>query len=62
MRKGIEPKSRSQFVFTGPFEFDGWRNNFVLESMTNVLQIKLREDLGGTYLHSPWLPCSRPAR
>ena len=51
--KGIEPKSSSRIVFSGPFDFDGWRNNFVLASMTEVLQIKLREvlreDLGGTY-------------
>ena len=53
MRRGIDPKSRSAIVFTGPFEFDGWRNNFVLGAMTDVLEIKLREvmreDLGGTY-------------
>ena len=51
--RGIEPKSRSQMIFTGPFEYDGWRNNLELRSMTSVLEIKLREvlreDLGGTY-------------
>jgi zinc protease len=50
---GIEPKSQSRLVFSGPFEYDGWRNNFQLDAMTAVLQIKLREvlreDLGGTY-------------
>ena len=51
--RGIEPKSQSRLMFTGPFEYDGWRNNFELKAMTSVLQIKLREvlreDLGGTY-------------
>ena len=51
--RGIEPKSRSQMIFTGPFEYDGWKNNLELRSMTSVLEIKLREvlreDLGGTY-------------
>ncbi len=50
---GIEPKSQSRFIFNGPFEYDGWRNNFQLDAMAAVLQIKLREvlreDLGGTY-------------
>ena len=53
VRRGIDPKSRSAIVFTGPFEFDGWRNNFVLEAMADVLELRLREvlreDLGGTY-------------
>ena len=51
--RGIEPKSRTSLVFTGPYEFDGWRNDFELEAMTDVFEIKLREvlreDLGGTY-------------
>ncbi|MDE2743908.1 MAG: insulinase family protein [Gemmatimonadota bacterium] len=51
--RGIEPKSRSQMIFTGPFEYDGWKNNLELRAMTSVLEIKLREvlreDLGGTY-------------
>ena len=50
---GIEPKSQSQMIFTGPFEYDGWKNNLELRAMTSVLEIKLREvlreDLGGTY-------------
>lgn len=50
---GIEPKSTSRIVFSGPFEFDGWENNFAIDAMAAVLQIKLREvlreDLGGTY-------------
>jgi len=53
VRRGLEPKSQTHIVFTGPFEFDGWRRDFVLESMADVLEIRLREilrmDLGGTY-------------
>ena len=53
VRRGIEPKSRTLLTFTGPYQFDGWRNDFELQAMTDVLQIKLREvlreDLGGTY-------------
>ena len=51
--RGIEPKSQSRLMFSGPFEFDGWRNNFEFDAMTTVLEIKLRkvlrEDLAGTY-------------
>ena len=51
--RGIEPKSQSHLVFTGPFAYDGWKNNFDFRAMTTVLEIKLREvlreDLGGTY-------------
>ena len=51
--RGMEPKSQSQMIFTGPFAYDGWQNNLELRAMTDVLQIKLREvlreDLGGTY-------------
>ena len=53
VRRGLEPKSRSRLFFNGPFEFDGWRNDFTLEAMADILQLKLREvlreDLGGTY-------------
>ena len=53
VRRGLEPKSRSRIFFNGPFDFDGWRNDFTLEAMGDILQIKLREvlreDLGGTY-------------
>lgn len=53
VRRGIDPKSRTQLVFTGPFEWDGWRNSFHLRALSQVLEIKLREvlreDLGGTY-------------
>jgi zinc protease len=53
VRRGIEAKSQSRIVFTGPFAYDGWRNNFLLEAAAAVLEIKLREVLregmGGTY-------------
>ncbi len=51
--RGLEPKSRSQMIFTGPFAYDGRKNNLELRAMAAVLEIKLREvlreDLGGTY-------------
>ena len=51
--RGVEPQSQSVIAFSGPFDYDGWRNNFELAAMAQVLQIKLREvlreDLGGTY-------------
>jgi zinc protease len=53
VRRGIEPKSLTSLAFAGPYQFDGWRNDFELGAMADVLQIKLREvlreDLGGTY-------------
>ncbi|MHB9027865.1 MAG: M16 family metallopeptidase, partial [Candidatus Latescibacterota bacterium] len=52
VRKGIEPKSLTQVVFTGPFEWNR-RNRYVIDSLAGVLRIRLREvlreDLGGTY-------------
>lgn len=51
--RGIEPKSRTRIVFTGPFAWDGWQNSLELDALAGVLEIKLREvlreDLGGTY-------------
>ena len=50
---GMEPKSSNKIIFTGPFEYDGWKNNFIIEALSACFQIKLREilreDLGGTY-------------
>ncbi len=50
--KGIEPKSQTQIVFTGPFEWTR-QNRYTLGAMRNVLRIRLREvlreDMGGTY-------------
>ena len=34
---GIEPKSTSRLVFSGPFEFDGWENNFAIDAMASRL-------------------------
>jgi zinc protease len=50
--KGIEPKSSVSINITGPFEYTA-KNRLELQSMAEVLQIKLREtlreDLGGVY-------------
>jgi zinc protease len=52
VRKGIEPKSETNIIFTGPFEYDR-RNRHILSSLSAVLEMRLREvlreDLGGTY-------------
>ncbi|MQY80449.1 MAG: insulinase family protein [Bacteroidetes bacterium] len=52
VRKGIEPKSQVRLVFSGPMEWSR-ENNYALNSMTDVMSIKLREilreDMGGTY-------------
>jgi zinc protease len=52
VRKGIEPKSETQIVFTGPFDYDR-RNRHILASLVAALDMRLRdalrEDLGGTY-------------
>ncbi len=50
--KGVEPKSRVQIHFSGSFDWSPQRE-YDLESMADVLRIKLREvlreDMGGTY-------------
>jgi zinc protease len=52
VRKGIEPRSQTQIVFTGPFEY-GPANLHALRSLADLLEIRLREvlreDLAGTY-------------
>ena len=52
VRKGIEPKSSTQLVFTGPFEFTP-QHRSALNVMVDLLEIRLRdelrEELGGTY-------------
>lgn len=52
VRKGIEPKSQTQIVFTGDFEYTP-ENRLALRALADVLEIKLRERLrealGGTY-------------
>jgi zinc protease len=52
VRKGIEPKSQTAIVFSGPFEYSR-ENVQALTTLTDVLEIRLRdvlrEELGGTY-------------
>ena len=52
VRKGLEPKATSLFVFTGPFTYSP-ENRFALAALRELFQIKLtetlREQLGGTY-------------
>jgi zinc protease len=50
--KGIEPKSRAQIVFTGPFRYNQ-EQRVAIRAMSHVLEVRLREtlreELGGTY-------------
>jgi zinc protease len=50
--KGIEPKSQTRIVFTGPFEYDQ-PHRTAIRAMAQILEGRLRnalrEDLGGTY-------------
>jgi zinc protease len=52
VEKGVEPKSLSAIVFSGPFEFDQM-HRLSIRAMSEILQRRLletiREDLGGTY-------------
>lgn len=52
VRRGVEPKSTTSIIFSGPFEFT-LPNRLGLALMTDVLELRLRdvlrEDLGGTY-------------
>jgi zinc protease len=52
VEKGIEPKSMSIIIFSGPFVFEQERR-IALRAMTEILQTRLlamiREELGGTY-------------
>ncbi len=52
VKRGIEPKSQTAIVFTGPFDFT-WENVQQISALSDLLEIKLRErlrqDLGGTY-------------
>ena len=53
VRAGLEPKSQTRILFTGPFDFDVRADRVQLSLMAQAFQIKLREvlreDLGGTY-------------
>jgi zinc protease len=52
VRRGIEPRSATQIVFTGAFEFER-QNVLAIQSLADLLRIRLREllrdDAGGTY-------------
>ena len=52
IHRGMEPKSMTEIYFTGPFEWTQ-ENRYHMQSMAQVLQIKLREvvreDKSGTY-------------
>jgi zinc protease len=52
VERGIEPRSQTQLIFTGPFEYTQARRT-AIRAMGMVLQTRLRnvlrEDLGGTY-------------
>jgi zinc protease len=52
VRKGIEPKSQSRLIFSGPFVYDQ-AHRVTIRAMALVLEgmlrDALREDLGGTY-------------
>lgn len=52
VHKGIEPKSQTSILFTGPFQYDRPHRN-AIRAMEIVLQTRLREilreELGGTY-------------
>ena len=50
--KGLEPKSRAELVFSGPFQYNQVQR-VAIRAMAQALEIRLREslreDLGGTY-------------
>ena len=52
VEKGVEPKSLSAIVFTGPFEYNQ-QNRIAIRAMSEILQRRLqetiREELSGTY-------------
>jgi len=52
VKKGLEPQSQVNIIFTGPFEWNR-KNRFHLSAMASALRIKLREvmreDKSGTY-------------
>ena len=52
VRRGIEPRSQTLLVFTGPADYTA-ENRYRISSLADVMDIRLREtlreDLGGTY-------------
>ncbi len=53
VRKGIEPKSQTALVFSGPAASASRQERFALDALGDILDIRLREELrealGGTY-------------
>ena len=45
VRAGMEPKSQTRILFTGPFDFDVRADRIQLSLMAQAFQIKLREVL-----------------
>jgi zinc protease len=62
VRKGLEPKSQTEIIFTGPID-DDREARYVLRAMSEALQLRLRETLrealGGTYSVSVGASASR---
>jgi zinc protease len=63
--QGIEPQSRTQITFTGPFDYGNQMERTGIRAMAMILETRLqnivREELGGTYSISvsaniSWLP------
>jgi zinc protease len=52
VEKGIEPKSQTAIIFSGPFDYDP-AHRIAMRAMTSIFQSRLldvlREELGGTY-------------
>ena len=52
VHRGQDAKSRTQILFTGPFEWNR-ENRYALQALSDVLSVRLRnvlrEDMGGTY-------------
>ena len=65
VRKGVEPRSRTQIVFAGPMPYSR-RDRAVIRGLASVLEIRLREllreALGGTYDVSVFGSASRIPR
>jgi len=62
VKRGVEPKSSTRIVFPGTFEYTR-QNRYDLYSMTQVLNIRLREvlreDMGGVYGVGVWASMSK---
>ena len=62
VKRGVEPKSMTRIVFPGSFDYTR-QNRYDLYSMTQVLNIRLREvlreDMGGVYGVGVWATMSK---